>query len=58
MRKAQHVGEFGLGLRREPPDESDLHPEVGEQLGLFQPDIAAAEHDQRRGQALLLHRGA
>ena len=33
----------------EPSDDGDVHPEPGEELGLFQTDETSADHDKRIG---------
>ena len=54
--RTQHLGELGLGRRGRPADQGDPRPEVGEQLCLLHPDVAAADHDQRFGHLGLFHR--
>lgn len=57
---ADEAAEFGFLERRQPGLEfeyRDLDAEPVPQLGLFESDGVAAEHDHRRGQAVEFHRG-
>ena len=53
---AQRRGELGLGAWGQAAHEAHFRAEVGEQLGLLQPDIPAADDDQRGRQLAKLHR--
>ena len=52
----QQRGQLGLGPRGEATDDGDLGSEVGEQLGLLKSDVPAADDNQRRRQAIQVHR--